>query len=515
MQYQPQRNPVVLPIDTVADLPPLPDVTLQRGTVAQCQNSNESFYLAVVNSVQVWRSAAGTAFENFILYLDETGGNDANDGLTPSTAIQTLDEAALRWPGFRVGKARPIFAPGAYSLSDPDAVWTISQAVSPNKAHEGEAWIGGWTAVPDCAGLVNTIDAPGGDVITVTGPLPAGLRGSFVRFDSGDNLGIWLSVRTNDATTITLDHSAPNDIPVDAVVSVMRPNVQITLASGIRGATGDQIGDGNGISGVTFQGIEFVGAPAFHSCYANVDRCTIDTQGGTCSTQDYARFNVGLGPDGFDPLTFDAQLYVHGTDGGGVGGSFVVQRSSQFSGSMISDDTLRYCDESSFDLFGFNSTNSPVLATGPASVVALNFGSINDVDVASSWNYFDNVIGLSSALLAQKGAFVDANTVFLDNNTCGDAVVAAEHASVNARDVHGTGNAGVGLVAGQHGCVLWDPGDTDVAGLGGELLLGSLPYTYAAVEALTAPYVLDMANGVYSGAASITDPQGNILGAAL
>lgn len=52
---QPQRNVVVLPINTIADLPSLPDDTLQRCTICEVQNSPVAYYLAVVAGVQVWR----------------------------------------------------------------------------------------------------------------------------------------------------------------------------------------------------------------------------------------------------------------------------------------------------------------------------------------------------------------------------------------------------------------------------------------------------------------------------
>lgn len=475
-----------------------------------------------------WQDISHIVSGGFTLFVDATNGNDANNGLvafSPSNPhgvgpIRTLDEAQRRWPAFRAGGPAPVLrlTRGAYTLTDPAGVWTVSQGINPNTAGEGEAWIGGFDAVGSLSGVINTVDDPSGKTITVAGPLtPGALRGALVRGVSGSTSGNWGSIVSNDATSIVILNSIGH-IDIGSTFDVVRPNVDL-VGVGFRGTAGVRFG----VSSVGFQGINFVGPVDLSASSARLDRCAVDTQGQILFLDERSRIDVGpLFNDEFFEPVFGAGIYVHGQDGSGNGGSVTVLHYSEFQfGSVVSDDTLWISDtDSVVGMASFDLKNSPMIAT--MGNIQLFFGDIHDCASGFSYNTEGGPISVPAAIstaITSAGyigsSSVQAFGVTIENNPCGDAVLIQRNSTAEITSVVGVGNAGFGLHAADGGKILYDS-TTNVSGnsgLDGELSLQNIEYTYVTVAAAPVPpaaYLLD-ANGVYYGALSISDPRSNSL----
>lgn len=437
----------------------------------------------------VWALVGGTAAEfapgDVTIYMNATTGNDANSGLSASTAIRTIAELNRRLPAMNAGTLHVLMAAGTYDVADNPFCPTLYAPVQTRPRGQRLVLVG--TFANDTATLTNTTPDATGNVLTVAGPLTVGqYRGKYVEILSGDNAGVWGQVLDNDATTITLAQPLYASLGAGDTFRVRTP------ATIINALVPFQIGGLNGYDcGVGMQAITVQGAC---QTYANLelDRCHFATGGRIFFINRGARVDVGpiTDEDYFDAGAFPCGIYVYGTgaSGPGVGGSIDVINGAHANLAGVFDDTALVASaQANMNVFAPDMRNSVAafFLTSIGSVSGFGGGltsSIYDVDAGAGYRTEFGTYNPVGAIVADEGSNVAAAELVIQDNDAQAGVFAQKQATALLTNVTGTGNTGVGAGVENGGKIYFDAATT-VSGTGGEALLGpAAPQTWASIS---------------------------------
>lgn len=435
------------------------------------------------------------------IFLSPTGNDKAN-GLTPATAIQTINELAKRTPPLNASTLHAVFLPGTYAA--PDNPFLAPIAVNP----AGEEMVWEAQSFDLVQGpLTVTAPSPTGVTLTVAGGLtPGALRGLFIQYLSGDNSKPrqqWAQVRSNTATTITLLDALPHGISTGDTFQVMRSNVFIDGTNNEINFQGE-LGDGGQIG---FVGLTFVGQ-GFLGINAQFDRCALQTQGNTWVVQGGARIDTGAVNafsvyGTFVPPVKSAGIYISGTDGSS-GSSLTVTQFSRGFMKIVADDCLVRTSRGAMlqvtRIDGLRSALSFDTGVGEVFGSPAIFSSMHDLPPGASFNTETGPVTPSAALTAIDGAVVSMVQGLDLSNNAGDAIL-ADGARLNEDLVTGTGNGGVGQHVQNGGYVEFVFGDTTVTGATGDVSLQGTLFAYGAIDLLPQKAVTDDRGNVVAEAA--------------
>lgn len=186
--------------------------------------------LTAVGGLPAWAPVSGAVVPvNWDLYVSPAG-NDGNDGLTPATALRTLDRAVQLAPPQWTGQGIVHLAAGAYNV-EPVWEWILPHGVGSDK---GVLLFD----APLTTVLAAQVSAAGssqgglavfGTVVSPTPLVPNAHAGQILAFTSGLNTGNY-RILENDATTITIVGAFPTFDVLGQTFEVLDESAEITLA---------------------------------------------------------------------------------------------------------------------------------------------------------------------------------------------------------------------------------------------------------------------------------------------
>jgi hypothetical protein len=503
------RNPPLQGL--LSELPDPADLSLERGTSYQCTDVAIIFYLADWNGERLWRTSAGVALGAVALFFSPTG-NDAANGLSPSTALRTFDRGVELLPWFAGNQVRWFPAAGTYAVwSDP---LFLPIAVGP----AGEPIVIDARAALVRGPQIGLTANDGFGAFLSFSALVTLPRGALVQLVTGANAGQYGSVAETAAGAASLLVALPN-----GPLAIGDKFVLVTSGVTID-ATGSPlaiVGVNGGRTSIVLVGCKVRGSIDNSGAQLGLDRCDHDTVGTASFLRDGGRIVVGPGIDPVDVNVGEADaagLFVHGVDGGGAGGGWVLSTGAQigsppFALAQIVAANSRFV-ASHGDLFVIlNGSNSPVLfdacrgaLVGFSSDVP---GAVRAVDPAFTWNVGGVGPPSAAVTLADRADVEFLGDVSIESNLCTGLRV-ADGARCDAGDVRtdpARKNVGNGCLVDLGGTFYFDA-TTTLDGTVHQLSLEGDAYTLAAIAAAPVPAVLD-GNGNLFGKQAVTDARGN------
>lgn len=161
---------------------------------------------------------------NHAFYVAPTG-SDSNNGLSPLTPVKTFDAAMNKLPTEWGGQCRIFLSPGTYTAALPPEYYyhyIIGAGRGPGK--EGLGIIGGFDTVLDNL-TISSLPSAGVIEDDTQSMTPNEYVGAQLRFTSGARAGTAMRVRSNTATTFTVNYNA-SPSPGDSF-RIEQPNVII------------------------------------------------------------------------------------------------------------------------------------------------------------------------------------------------------------------------------------------------------------------------------------------------
>lgn len=439
---------------------------------------NAGDVLTVQSGTPVWLPQG--AQQNVTLYVAGVSGNDANDGLTPGTAVQTVARVMELLPGVATGSVTVNFAP------EP-----VTETVLPS-------WFLPWPkgsqtarAVLFDAPLVETLPAQPivngnqgfgtvfGDVTPTVPLVPNAHDGQILEWLSGPMLGQRYRIAANAAALVTICGQfqfapGPGDI-----FRIVQESVTITFPPPAGGFPAVIAGFGLVLSGIDVRvngNLLIVYGQLAYNCasFGSTSGSLICAQIGALvganpviSNAPSIGFNFEVGPN-----------FGHGA-GGIDGARFDVRGYRVFASGGLS--FFKNCQPLLTN--GYHDVGAGGVEVGLCSALeATSLVGFNNIGQAFI-NLFANSTGVVTSILAA--------------NNSGDGVRVDSNSSLLAFDLTGGGNAGYGLRA-QYGAIVRVPDAaavTLITGALGDVQVGgnAAPATWAQIAGGLAVDVLDLA----------------------
>lgn len=316
-----------------------------------------------------WFLIGGAAGGNIIQFLKPVTGNDALDGLTPATAIKTLDEVKRRLPALNGGECRVFVIEPGTNVMPEDGIY-VPIPINP----QGESQFEGEGLVIDARGalvvtesrVVSGDDFFGGTITYGGAALP---RDTLIKMTSGANAGRYGTIRSTVA-------GAPN---------VSTFSIGFFFSPILTNETFDVVEQGYVLDATN--GGFFFGFPGLRQTFNLVATkvlggfgfgarglawstplCVFNTQGAglTMADRDGSWGIASLPPDLDDGSMSNAAIITFGRDGFGNGGSLNANVNAEVGVALQATDTLIVAERGcSLTLFPCSLVNSPVVHIQP------------------------------------------------------------------------------------------------------------------------------------------------------
>jgi hypothetical protein len=376
---------MVLPVDTVKtqvnvevsegpllSRPPAADVG--AGTFYYATDTGQLFIDVYRDGIPpFWTQTNSGASGALAFFVDAVNGNDANDGLTPQTAVQTTGRLLQLLPDSYMVSLRVYFAPGTYPWPSPDTFAYNPLHVGPTG--EPVAWIGGMSTL---AGPV-ALDADTLDGLTLSIPVGAFTTGEFdqrwVEFVDGATPGLQVRIVTS---VVSGGHLLLNMVgsfsgqTTGTNIKILEPNVVFVPTSHDPQPAMQVSGTGAEQSEFMTSQITVQGRWEVKGVEFTPDRTLfkVTNVGGTVN--EHARVDP---PAQFDFMPDAGVLDAFGSIAAAppsIGGSLSVLNYSQFYGPMIAQNVEVFgATHSDIALDALYSDNAPV-GSGILTSVAVN-----------------------------------------------------------------------------------------------------------------------------------------------
>jgi hypothetical protein len=361
---------------TLAELPTLPDTSIERGQVYQCSDRDLSFYLAVTDAgAQAWRSSGGVAPLGAALYIDPVAGKDDRDGLTWATAIKTVTRLAALWSfvGY-TGFCRVYVRPGT-TLPWPVVNGTTLNLFVPVGMQANQLGDLGFLPEPACviggqdnlSGSV-ALAVDSADGLTLTFAKGAFVTGALdqlhVEFLDGPSAGAQVRVVTSTVAGPNIVCAMSGSFGAQTAgthVAVMAPNVTISGGPVFTSTGADQ-------PALVLSQVRVTGGFEANALEFAQDRCFVDLTDAASYVRMGARVDGTGGLDFMPAQLIDPMgLWASGPD---HGGSLIVLHYAEFfPGGVVARNvalqTHTHCDVFYGQLWG---DNAPVAADDTCTI---------------------------------------------------------------------------------------------------------------------------------------------------
>lgn len=500
MANDPQTQTVTI-YRPFAQLPPLPDSSLETGTRFVCTDRALAFYLSIANDVQSWKADAGGASDprSVTIFADEVSGNDANPGTQP-LPVKTL-QAAQDLAGAAI--ATIFCQPGDYTFPGGGNAWMINPGPTPRDLSAITTPYQRLTG-PEPLVLVSGASltgASGGTVFTLALAMIAGqYQGCFLRLEDGS--GAELRIVDNDGAGNVETLGGFGPIGGTVKVSIIKAQVRVHGFASFAGT-----------GALALQCVDFMDGDNFQGTMDVIrDRCTTYTSArASFPGFEGTRFDVGT-VDPLAPPTSDTTSYYASTSG--LGGSVNILRKGAItsSGLLVYFCWMRVFDGCFVGSRPFVGRRSPVHIESACQVTLVMghaHGGITGIRNGDTYVTEGGPVIAGTDFF--EGIFADNSQVYgdiaVDDNELGGMTLLDN--GYSAETFHGANSGGPGRIIGGKSA-------TEYADFGDGTLLGSNPGVDDVLLGINqftggGGVLYSYANVAAGTDQSISDNQGNVI----